>query len=325
MWTLPRPGIKPLYPALAGEFLPTAPPGRSSKVSKSWNSEIYLSWWLERRKCQDHLAPKGSCLWLLGTLQFLKDFWLGNIFHSLRPQDHTALGLTEGGVGLHTQGVRELPGNKVRHDGEAQGHQREGPQAISKLQGRLPRQWLLWHLSYENEEKVARQRSWKGNAGRRSGLCMSREVTSGTGLRLAFFSWERGLQRQMGIDGEGAKERGLDPEWEEEPLFASSSPGIPHFHFFWSLVISPHNMKHEFSIPWSWAWNLLPEGRLQIMDEAGILTSNKPGFSTCPCHSLVMSLLGISKMGVVTPTWLSRCLLHACIPCRHYCMPDIPW
>ena len=29
MWNLPRPGVKPMSPALAGEFLPTVPPGKS--------------------------------------------------------------------------------------------------------------------------------------------------------------------------------------------------------------------------------------------------------------------------------------------------------
>ena len=32
MWDLPRPGIEPLSPALAGGFLTTGPPGRSSGV-----------------------------------------------------------------------------------------------------------------------------------------------------------------------------------------------------------------------------------------------------------------------------------------------------
>ena len=29
MWDLPRPGLKPMSPALAGRFLTTAPPGKS--------------------------------------------------------------------------------------------------------------------------------------------------------------------------------------------------------------------------------------------------------------------------------------------------------
>ena len=33
MWNLPRPGIEPLFPALAGKFLSTMPPGKSGKQS----------------------------------------------------------------------------------------------------------------------------------------------------------------------------------------------------------------------------------------------------------------------------------------------------
>ena len=29
MWDLPRPGLEPVFPALAGGFLTTAPPGKS--------------------------------------------------------------------------------------------------------------------------------------------------------------------------------------------------------------------------------------------------------------------------------------------------------
>ena len=32
MWNLPRPGIKPMSPALAGKFLTTGPPGKSSQL-----------------------------------------------------------------------------------------------------------------------------------------------------------------------------------------------------------------------------------------------------------------------------------------------------
>ena len=32
MWDLPRPGLEPVSPALAGTFLTTAPPGKSSSV-----------------------------------------------------------------------------------------------------------------------------------------------------------------------------------------------------------------------------------------------------------------------------------------------------
>ena len=37
MWDLPRPGIKPTSPALAGRFLTTAPPGRSPNFRNQWN------------------------------------------------------------------------------------------------------------------------------------------------------------------------------------------------------------------------------------------------------------------------------------------------
>ena len=43
MWDLPRPGLKPVSPALAGEFLTTVPPGKSlcsflGTLLKFWNS-----------------------------------------------------------------------------------------------------------------------------------------------------------------------------------------------------------------------------------------------------------------------------------------------
>ena len=39
MWDLPRPGLEPVSPALAGGFSTTAPPGKPSSVS-------WLQWWL---------------------------------------------------------------------------------------------------------------------------------------------------------------------------------------------------------------------------------------------------------------------------------------
>ena len=35
MWDLPGPGLEPTYPALAGRFLTTAPPGKSQRVKLS--------------------------------------------------------------------------------------------------------------------------------------------------------------------------------------------------------------------------------------------------------------------------------------------------
>ena len=39
MWDLPRPGLEPVYPALAGRFSTTAPPGKPRKdiFKKRWN------------------------------------------------------------------------------------------------------------------------------------------------------------------------------------------------------------------------------------------------------------------------------------------------
>ena len=43
MWDLPRPGLKPVSPALAGGFLTTVPPGKPSKGSLNRDcSELYL-------------------------------------------------------------------------------------------------------------------------------------------------------------------------------------------------------------------------------------------------------------------------------------------
>ena len=41
MWDLPRPGLEPVSPALAGRFSTTAPPGKPCPVllSKPWNSK----------------------------------------------------------------------------------------------------------------------------------------------------------------------------------------------------------------------------------------------------------------------------------------------
>ena len=33
MWDLPRPGLEPVFPALAGGFSTTAPPGKPSKIA----------------------------------------------------------------------------------------------------------------------------------------------------------------------------------------------------------------------------------------------------------------------------------------------------
>ena len=38
MWDLPGPGLEPVFPALTGGFLTTAPPGKSLNVSVFMNS-----------------------------------------------------------------------------------------------------------------------------------------------------------------------------------------------------------------------------------------------------------------------------------------------
>ena len=63
MWNLPGPGIKPIYPILAGSFLTTGPPGKSPKVCPlelrkghgGWNL-AYKKWGTERPLCQE--VPK---------------------------------------------------------------------------------------------------------------------------------------------------------------------------------------------------------------------------------------------------------------------------
>jgi len=42
MWNLPGPGIEPKFPALAGRFLSTAPPGKPHLLflPQSWNGKI---------------------------------------------------------------------------------------------------------------------------------------------------------------------------------------------------------------------------------------------------------------------------------------------
>ena len=40
MWNLPRPGHEPMFPALAGRFSTTAPPGKPSKLSLLWIFEV---------------------------------------------------------------------------------------------------------------------------------------------------------------------------------------------------------------------------------------------------------------------------------------------
>ena len=44
MWDLPRPGLEPVSPALAGRFLATAPPGKPRKHLVRCESAVYSPW-----------------------------------------------------------------------------------------------------------------------------------------------------------------------------------------------------------------------------------------------------------------------------------------
>ncbi|KAJ8788184.1 hypothetical protein J1605_005483 [Eschrichtius robustus] len=43
MWDLPRPGIEPVSPALAGRFLTTVPPGKPPKLCVSYHNQFKKS------------------------------------------------------------------------------------------------------------------------------------------------------------------------------------------------------------------------------------------------------------------------------------------
>ena len=44
MWDLPRPGLEPVLPALAGRFSTTAPPGKPKLPSFIFTSYLYYLW-----------------------------------------------------------------------------------------------------------------------------------------------------------------------------------------------------------------------------------------------------------------------------------------
>ena len=46
MWDLPRPGLEPVYPAMAGGFLTTAPPGKSLKLLFFFFLNLFIYFWL---------------------------------------------------------------------------------------------------------------------------------------------------------------------------------------------------------------------------------------------------------------------------------------
>ena len=45
MWTLPRPGVEPVSPALAGGLLITGPPGQFTGVAKRVESNASVEGW----------------------------------------------------------------------------------------------------------------------------------------------------------------------------------------------------------------------------------------------------------------------------------------
>ena len=82
MWDLPRPGHEPVSPALAGRFLPTAPPGKPSSKSFMVSSLTFRSRFHFEfifvygvRECSDflllHVAVQFSQHHLLKRLSFL--------------------------------------------------------------------------------------------------------------------------------------------------------------------------------------------------------------------------------------------------------------
>ena len=58
MWALPRPGIKPVSPALAGEFLTTGPPGKSSSILLAQPS-LYCGTLFQDAKQREHIKYCG--------------------------------------------------------------------------------------------------------------------------------------------------------------------------------------------------------------------------------------------------------------------------
>ena len=60
MWDLPRPGLEPMSPALAGRFSTTAPPGKPQK-----HSFIFALFHLPA-------LPSSSCLWMFSCFQIYK-------------------------------------------------------------------------------------------------------------------------------------------------------------------------------------------------------------------------------------------------------------
>ena len=69
MWDLPRRGIKPVSPALEGEFLTTGPPGKPSSILPAQPS-LYCDTLFQDAKQREHIKYCDRWSWLLGILEF---------------------------------------------------------------------------------------------------------------------------------------------------------------------------------------------------------------------------------------------------------------
>ena len=71
MWDLPRPGIKPMSPTLAGGFLTTAPPGKSCcAFLKGKNNPYSLPYLPLNPSLSPHLTPFSHSFTALQTFWF---------------------------------------------------------------------------------------------------------------------------------------------------------------------------------------------------------------------------------------------------------------
>ena len=60
MWNLPRPGVKPVFPALPGGFSSTGPPGKFLRVRLNASSAVKPSW-APKLRCQSLLIALYLC------------------------------------------------------------------------------------------------------------------------------------------------------------------------------------------------------------------------------------------------------------------------
>ena len=90
MWDLPRPGLKPVSPALAGRFSTTAPPGKPLLSFLFSNSHILppknfffpvfiLKW--TRSKSMIKFTQKLFCLWCISVGTLIKNWENRNIMY----------------------------------------------------------------------------------------------------------------------------------------------------------------------------------------------------------------------------------------------------